>query len=103
VLFYTAAGTAAFIQSLPETRPINKIGNNPSRPDLTRWQRAQAEPAMPERDNNSGEQIDSVTSVMICKAIGERLRKNFAPAPHLPSRLQDLLEQLRSQDSQSHS
>jgi hypothetical protein len=62
-----------------------------------------AEPAMPERDSNSGEQIDSVTSVTICKAIGERLRNNFAPAPsHLPAHLQELLEQLRSQDGQSH-
>jgi hypothetical protein len=58
---------------------------------------------MPERDSTSGEQIDSVTSVTICKAIGERLRKNFAPEPaHLPSRLQELLDRLRSQESQTH-
>jgi hypothetical protein len=70
------------------------------RPDGSAYQ---AEPAMPERDDHTSEQIDSVTSVTICKAIGERLRKNFVLEPsRLPPRLQDLLEQLRAQDSQNH-
>jgi hypothetical protein len=57
---------------------------------------------MSNRDIDRYEQIDRATSTTICKAIGDRLRQNLAPEPAgLPPQLQQLLEQLRLQDSQS--
>jgi hypothetical protein len=57
---------------------------------------------MSNRDVDRHEQIDRATSTTICKAIGDRLRQSLAPEPAgLPPHLQHLLDELRSQDSQS--
>jgi hypothetical protein len=62
---------------------------------------------MPNRDTDRTdptdrqEPIDALTSHSICRAIGDRLRQNLAPeASGLPPHLQQLLDQLRSRESQ---
>jgi hypothetical protein len=62
----------------------------------------EAEHSMSNREIDRYEQIDRVTSTTICKAIGDRLRQNLVPDPSgLPPRLQYLLDELCSQDTQS--
>jgi hypothetical protein len=57
---------------------------------------------MPDREIDREAQIDRATSTTVCKAIGERLRKNLAPETSgLPRHLQQLMDELQSQDGQS--
>jgi hypothetical protein len=59
----------------------------------------EAEPAMPNRINDSSEQIDRATSRSICRAVGERLQQDLRPEnSELPSHLQHLMDELRQQD-----
>ena len=59
----------------------------------------EAEPAMANRINESGEQIDRATSRSICRGIGERLQQDLHPEnSELPSHLQHLMDELRQQD-----
>jgi hypothetical protein len=54
---------------------------------------------MENRITDSEQTIDRSTSVSICTAIGERLRRNLASEnAEMPSRLQLLLEQMQRQD-----
>jgi hypothetical protein len=54
---------------------------------------------MENRITDSEQTIDRTTSVSICTAIGERLRRNLASEnAEMPSRLQLLLEQMQRQD-----
>jgi hypothetical protein len=63
----------------------------------------EAEHSMSNREIDRYEQVDRTTSATICKAIGERLRQHLVPEPSgLPPRLQHLMDELRSQDGQSH-
>ena len=63
----------------------------------------EAEPAMPDRINESSEQIDRATSRSICRGIGERLQQDLRPENSaLPSHLEKLMDALRRQDSHSH-
>jgi hypothetical protein len=56
---------------------------------------------MPDREIDRSEPIDRATSATICRAIGDRLRQNLGAEPSaLPPRLQNLLDQFRSQDGQ---
>ena len=58
-----------------------------------------AEPAMPDRINESSEQIDRATSRSICHAIGERLRQDIHPeTSELPTHLRHLMDELQRQD-----
>ncbi len=58
-----------------------------------------AEPAMPNRINESSEQIDRATSRSICHAVGERLQQDLRPEnSELPTHLQHLMDELRRQD-----
>jgi len=63
----------------------------------------EAEPAMPDRINESSEQLDRATSRSICRGIGERLQQDLRPENSaLPSHLEKLMDELRRQDSHSH-
>lgn len=54
---------------------------------------------MPDRIAESADRIDPLTSKVVAKAIGERLRTDVRPEEsELPFRLQILLQQLRAQD-----
>jgi hypothetical protein len=54
---------------------------------------------MRDRINERHEQIDRVTSVSICNAIGERLRRSLdTESSVLPTRLQQLLDEMQRQD-----
>jgi hypothetical protein len=56
---------------------------------------------MNNRTTDSGEQIDRKTSRSICDAVGERLRDSLPrESLHLTSRLQHLMDELRSRDSE---
>ena len=58
-----------------------------------------AEPAMPNRINESSEQIDRATSRSICRGVGERLRQDLRPEnSELPSHLRHLMDELQRQD-----
>jgi len=46
------------------------------------------------------EQIDHRTSRAICDAVGERLQQSMRPEPELPSRLQELMDELRRRDEE---
>ncbi|MDR6660655.1 hypothetical protein J2W51_003225 [Tardiphaga robiniae] len=49
--------------------------------------------------NDGEEHIDRTTSVAICNAIGERLRRDIgADDDTLPSHLQTLIDRMRQQD-----
>lgn len=59
----------------------------------------EAEPAMPDRINESSEQIDRATSRSICRGVGERLRQDLRPEnSELPSHLRHLMDELQRQD-----
>jgi hypothetical protein len=59
----------------------------------------EVEPAMSNRINESGEQIESATSRSICRGVGERLQQDLRPEnSELPSHLQHLMDELRQQD-----
>jgi len=54
---------------------------------------------MQDRPTDNHADIDRFTSASIRRAIGERLRQNLVPEPGaLPSRLQQLLEEMERQD-----
>ncbi|SFL61552.1 hypothetical protein SAMN03159423_2850 [Bradyrhizobium sp. NFR13] len=48
--------------------------------------------------NDGDEHIDRTTSVAICNAIGERLRRDIGADDTLPSHLQTLIDRMRQQD-----
>ncbi|MCK1360594.1 hypothetical protein [Bradyrhizobium sp. 199] len=51
---------------------------------------------------NDSEQIDRRTSRTICDAVGERLQQNLRPEPRLPMHLEQLLNELRQRDCDTH-
>ena len=58
---------------------------------------------MSSRTNDPSETIDRATSRSICDAVGERLRRDLHPeALERSSRLDDLIDQLRQRDQESH-
>jgi hypothetical protein len=59
----------------------------------------EAEPAMPDRINESSEQIDRATSRSICRAVGERLQQDVRPEnSELPTHLRSLMDELQWRD-----
>lgn len=55
---------------------------------------------------DNSEAIDGKTSRSICDAVGERLQQSLRPeqldpSTRLPTQLQDLVDELRSRDSES--
>ncbi len=53
------------------------------------------------RTTDNSERIDRKTSRSICDAVGERLRDTLRrESSHLTSRLQHLMDELRSRDSE---
>lgn len=54
---------------------------------------------MPDRISNRRVDVDHATSTSICKAIGERLTQHLGPESPLPSRLQQLIDELHRQES----
>ena len=59
-------------------------------------------PAMPGLFANDSEQIDRRTSRSICDAVGERLQQSLRPEPRLPTHLEQLLDELKQRDRDSH-
>ncbi|BAL77342.1 hypothetical protein [Bradyrhizobium cosmicum] len=57
---------------------------------------------MPSLYANDSEQIDRRTSRSICDAVGERLQQRLRPDPQLPTHLEQLLDQLKKCDRDSH-
>lgn len=51
---------------------------------------------------NDSEQIDRRTSRSICDAVGERLQQNLRPDPRLPTHLEQLMDELRKRERDSH-
>ena len=51
---------------------------------------------------NDSEQIDRRTSRSICDAVGERLQQSLRPEPRLPTHLEQLMNQLRKRDLDTH-
>ncbi|WP_298880336.1 hypothetical protein [uncultured Bradyrhizobium sp.] len=51
---------------------------------------------------NDSEQIDRRTSRSICDAVGERLQQSIRPEPRLPVHLEQLLNELRKRDLDTH-
>ncbi|MBR0705976.1 hypothetical protein [Bradyrhizobium liaoningense] len=51
---------------------------------------------------NDSEQIDRRTSRSICDAVGERLQQSLRPEPHLPTHLEQLLNELKRRERESH-
>jgi len=51
---------------------------------------------------NDSEQIDRRTSRSICDAVGERLEQSLRPDPRLPTHLEQLMDELRKRDRDSH-
>lgn len=51
---------------------------------------------------NDTELIDRRTSRSICDAVGERLQQSLRPEPRLPTHLEQLLNQLKQRDRDSH-
>ena len=59
---------------------------------------------MNSRITNTSDQIDRATSRSICDAVGDRLQQSLRPeASRLSPHLQDLMDELRKQDSKAHS
>ncbi|MCP3408061.1 hypothetical protein [Bradyrhizobium sp. CCGB01] len=48
------------------------------------------------------DQIDRRTSRSICDAVGERLQQSLRPEPRLPTHLEQLLDELKKRDRDSH-
>ncbi|MBR0687029.1 hypothetical protein JQ594_13950 [Bradyrhizobium manausense] len=57
---------------------------------------------MPGLSANDSEQIDGRTSRSICDAVGERLQQSLRPEPRLPTHLEQLLDELKRRDRDSH-
>lgn len=51
---------------------------------------------------NDSEQIDRRTSRSICDAVGERLQQSLRPEPRLPTHLEQLMDELRKRERDSH-
>lgn len=51
---------------------------------------------------NDSEQIDRRTSRSICDAVGERLQQSLRPEPGLPTHLEQLMNELRKRERESH-
>ncbi|MGY8631485.1 hypothetical protein RAD15_03180 [Bradyrhizobium sp. 14AA] len=51
---------------------------------------------------NDSEQIDRRTSRSICDAVGERLQQSLRPESRLPTHLEQLLDELRRRERDSH-
>ena len=51
---------------------------------------------------NDSEQIDRRTSRSICDAVGERLQQSLRPEPRLPTHLEQLLNELKKRERDSH-
>ena len=51
---------------------------------------------------NDSEQIDRRTSRSICDAVGERLQQSLRPESRLPTHLEQLLDQLKKRERDSH-
>ncbi|MCA1372447.1 MULTISPECIES: hypothetical protein [unclassified Bradyrhizobium] len=51
---------------------------------------------------NDSEQIDRRTSRSICDAVGERLQQSLRPEPRLPTHLEQLLNELRRRERETH-
>lgn len=51
---------------------------------------------------NDSEQIDRRTSRSICDAVGERLQQTLRPEPRLPTHLEQLMDELRKRERESH-
>ena len=51
---------------------------------------------------NDSEQIDRRTSRSICDAVGERLQQSLRPDPRLPTHLEQLLDELKQRERDSH-
>lgn len=54
------------------------------------------------QDNRDYELIDHKTSRSICDAVGERLHQKLRPETELPSRLRELVDELRQRDHDLH-
>ena len=48
------------------------------------------------------EQIDRRTSRSICDAVGERLQQSLRPEPQIPTHLEQLLNELKKRERDSH-
>ncbi|WP_375309377.1 hypothetical protein WHZ77_19230 [Bradyrhizobium sp. A5] len=57
---------------------------------------------MPSLYANDSERIDRRTSRSICDAVGERLQQRLRPDPRLPTHLEQLLDELKKRDRDSH-
>ncbi len=51
---------------------------------------------------DDSEQIDRRTSRSICDAVGERLQQSLRPEPRLPTHLEQLMNELRKRDLDTH-
>jgi len=51
---------------------------------------------------NDSEQIDRRTSRSICDAVGERLQQSLRPESPLPTHLEQLLDELKKRERDSH-
>lgn len=51
---------------------------------------------------NDTELIDRRTSRSICDAVGERLQQSLRPEPRLPTHLEQLMDELRKRERESH-
>ena len=51
---------------------------------------------------DNSEQIDRRTSRSICDAVGERLQQSLRPEPRLPTHLEQLMNELRKRDLDTH-
>ncbi|MBR1128953.1 hypothetical protein [Bradyrhizobium iriomotense] len=51
---------------------------------------------------NDSEQIDRRTSRAICDAVGERLQQSLRPDPRLPTHLEQLLNELKRLERETH-
>lgn len=59
-------------------------------------------PAMAGLFANDTEQIDRRTIRSICDAVGERLQQSLRPEPRLPTHLEQLMDELRKRERESH-
>ena len=59
-------------------------------------------PAMTGLFANDSEQIDRRTSRSICDAVGERLQQSLRPEPRLPTHLEQLMDELKKRERDSH-
>ena len=51
---------------------------------------------------DDSEQIDRRTSRSICDAVGERLQQSLRPEPQIPTHLEQLLNELKKRERDSH-